>query len=461
MTEQLQPLVVGAGPAGIRAAQALVRGGLRPVIIDEGYACGGQIYRQPLVADGRDGQARYGSEADKAAGLHAAFAALGSQIDYFPNSLVWNLRDGFADIATGRNYRRIPYDGLIMATGATDRILPVPGWTLPGVFTLGGAQIALKTQGCSIGKLVVFAGTGPLLYLVAWQYLKVGINVAAVLDASRFLVKARLMVGLLSRPSIVLRGLRFAAELRMRGVKLHHGIDCLRFEGQSRIESVSWRSIGRTHRLPCDGAGYGLALRSETQLADIAGCNFRFDKRDRAWLPVKDISGRTSLRSVYVAGDGSGIVGADAAEWAGERAALALCEDRGITVPQSRVATLEGRLRRVDRFREHLESAFPFPAHWASRLEDDTQICRCEEVTVGTARQVRDQFGVTEINRLKALSRVGMGRCQGRMCGAVAAELLAQETGRNIDAVGRLRSQPPVKPLALTQVVAASAGSIK
>jgi NADPH-dependent 2,4-dienoyl-CoA reductase/sulfur reductase-like enzyme len=447
MSERANPLIVGAGPAGIRAAQALVAAGLRPMVVDEAPACGGQIYRQPLVEDGRGARARYGSEADKAERLHRDFAALIDRIDYRPQTLVWNLREGKADIIRDGIHDRVTYDGLILAAGATDRVLPLPGWTLPGVFTLGGAQIALKAQACAIGTRVVFAGSGPLLYLVAWQYLKAGINVAAVLDAAPLQAKFNLWRGLPLAPAIVLRGLRMAAELKLSGTALHFGVTGLRFEGERRVVRVTFRAGGRDLDVTCDGVGYGLNLRSETQLADLAGCTFDFDPRDRAHLPVREISGRSSERGVYLAGDGARIAGADAAEAAGERAALALLEDRGLPCNATRTAALERKLQRIDRFRDVLESAFPYPSHWADDMADGTLLCRCEEISAGEARQAIKDFALVELNRLKAVSRVGMGRCQGRVCGAAAAEILANETGRDIGAVGRLRAQAPIKPI--------------
>lgn len=449
MSGRAQPLVVGAGPAGIRAAQALVAAGLRPLVVDEAPACGGQIYRQRLVPDERSETALYGSEAGKARALHGDFAALSGRIDYWPQALLWNLRDGVADIAVAGESRSIAYDGLILATGATDRILPLPGWTLPGVFTLGGAQIALKAQGCAIGSRVVFVGTGPLLYLVAWQYMKAGVSVAAVLDAAPFSAKFAMLRGLTLFPAVVARGMRFVAELRLRGVAIHSGVENVRFEGDDAVSGVSWTQAGRTHRLACDGVGYGLALRSETQAADLADCAFRFDARDRAWLPQRDAAGRSSVRHVYLAGDGAGIAGADAAERAGERAALALCEDRHLPYSPQRAAVLDAERARIDRFRDVLEAAFPYPAHWAAGIADETLLCRCEEISSGEAREAIDHFDIVEINRLKAVSRVGMGRCQGRICASAAAELLAAQTGRSLDSVGRLRTQAPLKPVPL------------
>jgi NADPH-dependent 2,4-dienoyl-CoA reductase/sulfur reductase-like enzyme len=447
MSERATPLIVGAGPAGIRAAQALVQAGLRPVVVDEAPACGGQIYRQPLVDDGRDGRARYGSEADKAARLHRDFAALVDRIDYRPRTLIWNLHEGTADIIRDGIHDRVTYDGLVLATGATDRVLPLPGWTLPGVFTLGGAQIALKAQACAIGTRVVFAGSGPLLYLVAWQYLKAGINVAAVLDAAPLRSKFNLWRGLPLAPAIVLRGLRMAAELKLSGTALHFGVTRLRIEGETRVARVRFRAGGRERNVACDGIGYGLNLRSETQLADLAGCAFQYDPRDRAHLPVREISGRSSVAGVYLAGDGARIAGADAAEAAGERAALALLEDRGLPFDQARTAELEPQLHRIDRLRDVLESAFPYPSHWANDISDGTLLCRCEEISAGEARQAIKDFTLVELNRLKAVSRIGMGRCQGRVCGAAAGELLANETGRDIGLIGRLRAQAPIKPI--------------
>ena len=445
---KLQPLVIGAGPAGIRAAATLVAAGLRPVVVDEAPASGGQIYRQPLMPDGRDARARYGSEAAKAERLHAEFAGLGERIDYRPDTLVWNLAPGVADLFNGGTTQALAHDGLILATGATDRILPIPGWTTPGVFTLGGAQIALKAQGAVIGQRVVFIGSGPLLYLVAWQYLKAGVTIAGVLDCAPFSAKFALMRGLALQPRAVLLGMKYVAELRLAGVPIRYGVEAPAVLGSTRVTGIEWREAGRAHHLACDGIGYGLALRSETQLADLAGCSFAFSERDRAHLPVQDIAGRTGVPGVYLAGDGAGIMGADAAELTGERAALALMGDRGLRVDAVRAAALEKELARIGRFREVLEVAFPFPAHW--EIPDETILCRCEEITAGEARAAIGRFSIGDINRLKALSRIGMGRCQGRICGAGAAELLARETGRGIEAVGRLRGQAPIKPVPLT-----------
>jgi hydrogen cyanide synthase HcnB len=450
MTPQHPPVIVGAGPAGVRAAQTLVRHGLRPVIIDEAPRAGGQIYRQPPAHFQRTKKALYGFEATRADAVHVAMAGILDQVDYRPDTLVWNAEGGQLDLLHQGRTSSIAYAQLIIATGATDRVLPFPGWTTPGVYTLGGAQVALKFQGCAIGSQVAFLGTGPLLYLIAYQYARAGATVAAVLDTARLRDQVAALPGLVAQPTLLVKGMYYVAWLRAHGIALHGGVRPLQVVGKNRVEALRWADARGEHSLACDAVGFGYALRSETQLADILGCRFRFDPLQRAWLPERDGAGRSSLAGVYLAGDGAGIMGADAAEWAGEHAALTLLSDAGHTLDAAdtaRATRLAAQLGTTARFRTALERAFPFPTHWAAQASDELVVCRCEEVTAGELRRTATTTGATEINRLKALCRVGMGRCQGRMCAVAASEILAHCTERSIEDVGRLRGQAPVKPI--------------
>ncbi|ABK10370.1 MULTISPECIES: NAD(P)/FAD-dependent oxidoreductase [Burkholderia] len=466
MSAALQPVIVGAGPAGVRAAEALVDAGLRPVVIDENARWGGQIYRQPPAnaAFVRGKRTLYGFEAAKADAVHRTMAALLPHVDYRPNTLAWSCGASRVDTLQDGREVTVPYSHLIVASGATDRMLPVPGWTLAGVYTLGGAQVALKAQGCAIGRRIVFAGTGPLLYLVAYQYAKAGAHVAAVLDTSPLRRQAGAAPALLRMPSIFAKGLYYHGWLRAHGVAIETGVTLERVLGDQHVTGLAWRAAGDSAQpapprvLDCDALGLGFGLRSETQLADLAGCRFGFDPLNRAWLPERDAAGRTSVRGLYVAGDGAGIAGADAAEASGRRAALALLDDAGIASRspsgQPDAAALERTLARIGAFRAGLEAAFAPPVEQAARCPDDTIVCRCEEIDAGTLRRCVREGAATELNRLKALTRVGMGRCQGRMCGDAAALVLAAETGQPLADVGRLRAQPPVKPFPISAALA-------
>lgn len=438
-------VVVGAGPAGVRAAETLVAAGLRPTLIDEAERCGGQIYRQPPEARERPYAKLYGSEADKARALHETFARIAPAIDYRPRTLAWDIAGGRVMIHAGGAVGRIPCTHLILATGATDRTLPLPGWTLPGVYTLGGAQIALKSQDCLIGGRVAFVGTGPLLYLVAVQYARAGAKVAAVIDSGSRADQFANALGLLAKPGVALRGIGFVAELIRRGVPVLKGAipEGIEATADGLAVEVGGRSFA------CDAVGLGYGLRPETQLADLAGVPRRFDPRQQVWVPDGGVDGRTPAAGVYIAGDGAGILGADAAELRGRRAALALIEDLGLPTDAAEARALEAGIARWARFRAAIDGMFPVPADALAGLPDATVICRCERITAGDIRRVAALGKPEDVNRLKAFGRAGMGRCQGRFCGDNAQALLAAITGRPRAELGTQRAQPPVKPIPL------------
>ncbi len=441
--------IVGAGPAGLRAAEALVAAGLRPVLIEEGQRDGGQIYRRQPEGFQRGYRDLYGSEAERAARIHELSEELRTKIDYRPETLAWALADQCLQLSHRGRSDNLPFDALILATGATDRIMPLRGWNQAGVFSLGGAQIALKAQACAIGRAPIFLGTGPLLYLVAAQYLKAGADVQVVLDTAPPSRRLAALPQLLSRPGLLWRGLALTAQLRRAGVTLLRGVTPLEIlGGEGGLSGLSFRTHGgESKTLACDAVALGYHLRPETQLADLAGCAFHFEPETRQWLPEADAEGRSSAQGVYLAGDNTRILGAEAAELSGRLAALAALEDLGLASDETERRRLVTDLARMERFRKGLVQAFPWPHHFAKSLPDDTVICRCEVVTAGDLRQSLDLTGAKEVNRAKAFSRVGMGRCQGRYCGHAAAEVIAAAQGVPLETVGRLRGQAPVKPL--------------
>jgi NADPH-dependent 2,4-dienoyl-CoA reductase/sulfur reductase-like enzyme len=455
-------VVVGAGPAGIRAAMTLVEHGFRPIVVDEAARAGGQIYRRPPAGGfTRSARSLYGFEAGKAVHLHEAFDALGDRIDYRPRTLAWSLREKVLYTERDGVLENVPFDALILATGATDLVLPMPGWTTPGTFTLGGAQVALKYQGCAVGRRTVFLGASPLLYLVAWQYAVSGAEVAAVLDTSALAGKFKAAGKLALGGSSLVKGLYYMAALRGRGVRIATGVEPLGISGTDSVTGLRYRDgRGREHQIACEAVAYGYGLRPEAQLADLAGCRFRFDPTYRQWFPDTDREARAvGAPGVYLAGDGARIGGADAAEAGGELAALAIARDLGRGSPDAKhVAALGDRLARLHRFQaEGLARAFAIPTGASAALPDDVLVCRCESVTAGELRRTTTPaLGASEINRAKALSRLGMGRCQGRFCAFAGAEVLARALGVEQQAVGRLRGQAPVKPIPLGSRAAAS-----
>jgi NADPH-dependent 2,4-dienoyl-CoA reductase/sulfur reductase-like enzyme len=444
-------VIVGAGPAGISAAEVLCAAGHRPILIDEGQRAGGQGYRQPSEGLALDMLRLMGSEAGKYEALHARFARLQGQIDYRPRTLVWAVdgktlhlvSDGEADI--------VEADTLLLATGAMDRVAPVPGWTLPGVFTLGGAQVALKDQGCLIGHRVAFLGSSPLLALAAKQYREMGAEVAVIADTTPLRAKAAAFPALARSPRTLLRGLAYMTGAMRAGTPLLHGVTPLAIEGDGHVEALRLRDgRGCERRFACDAVALGHGLKPETQLADLAGASFAYDADFRLFLPTTDAFGR-SRPGLYLAGDGATIGGADAAEASGALAAHAILTDLGAPQDIGAIRPLARRLARLRAFQRGLARAFAWPVAQIRAQADATILCRCENVTIGAVRQAMAQaLGPIEVNRVKAMTRCGMGRCQGRVCGSALQEIVAGVSGAGGATAGRLRGQAPVKPIVLS-----------
>ena len=447
MTEALSTgvLIVGAGPAGIRAAQTCVAAGLHPIVVDEASQAGGQIYRRPASTASRSAKDRYGSEAGKALALHKCFDQMVShgQVTHLSQSSVTAIAHQSAQVLTQDGIKVIGYENLILCTGAGDRLLPVPGWQSAGVFSLGAMQIALKTQEIALGRRLVLAGTGPLLTLVAAQLIRAGAEVAAVLDTApmRQQVKGAWAMAR-ARPIVTLRGAYLRAIL---GRRYQAGVRNLKIttNGAGPIQ-IGWQDHrGQDHRADCDGVGLGWHLMADTQLADLAGANFCWSPEWSQWLPASDPAGRLG-NGVYLAGDGLRILGADAAECAGQIAATACLEDMGRTCrPSKRV---HRRYAGMQRFASGLAQAFQVPQELISQLPSDTVICRCEGVALGDIQAAARRVG-PEINRVKSQCRIGMGRCQGRYCQFAAGRILAEMGQVGPAKIGRLRAQPPLRPL--------------
>ncbi len=441
-------VVVGAGPAGMAAARVLAEEGLRPMVLDKAARPGGQVWREP-VGEGEE-PSLPGHDPSQARRARTAFLELArdGRLDWYPSTTVVDLtRDRLWALGASGAVDSTGFDRLILCPGAIERILPVPGWTLPGVYTSGGARTALESLRCFVGRRIAFVGTGPLLYLVAARHVAAGASVVAVADTARLHQALAALPGLAADRSGLALAARCLAALRRAVVPILRGVRAFAVEGRHRVEGLRLETRAGPRELDCDAVAFGFGLVPQLQLLDLLDAPFRFDPESESWLPELDRAGRTPLPGVYVAGDGGRIRGARAAELAGERAALALLEDLGRPVDGPRVARLDRELERQSRFARALGRAFPFPRALEEAIADDTVVCRCEGVTAAALRAASRAFDADEINRAKALTRCGMGRCQGRLCGPSAARILAGARGLDLASVGRLRAQPPVEPL--------------
>lgn len=449
MDEALSVVIVGAGPAGLAAARHLVAAGIRPTVLEETSRPGGQGTRRlaPPAVPQRD--RIFGKAASGMTVREKAEDAILAKCNFRADTLAWGCYASRLEVLGPNGYDSLPYTHLLLAVGATDRLMPVPGWTLPGVFTLGGAQVALKRHASFVGAQVVFAGSSPLLYLAAAQYLRLGHRELTVLDTTPFNRKIRSLPAMLRHaPKTALQGIALIAELHRAKVRMEFGVSLKEIEGAHRVEAVRYRARdGQILQIGADAVAFGHGLRAETQLAELAGATFDYDARHRQWFPRIDAWGHAAEK-LWIAGDGARTAGAAAAEAAGHLAAEGILAALGRPVGDAlTIRHMQRRLKSQRRFQDAMTRAFQWPAAWVTDMPDDTVLCRCERILIGEVRgAIAAPLAPTEINRVKALTRCGMGRCQGRFCGPALAEVVAGATG---DQPGRLRAQSPIRPIPL------------
>jgi bacterioferritin-associated ferredoxin len=321
--------------------------------------------------------------------------------------------------------------------------------------TVGAAQILLKSSGLIPHGRTVLAGCGPLLWLLAWQYLNAGLCVAAILDTTPRAIRAmaiRYTPEFILSPYLV-KGLRLLLAVRRR-VRVIANVVELRIEGRTRLESVVYRTIAEPEqRLLVDTVLLHQGVVPNVNLAMAAGIEHRWDEMQLCWTPVLDAAGNSGILGIAIAGDGAGIAGAEAAQARGEIAGLAAVKalrPKALGRVLRDETTVRARLKRAMRGRAFLDAYYQ-PMSQFRRPVGNTIVCRCEEVTAG---QIIDTvaLGCNGPNQMKAFLRCGMGACQGRLCGLTVTELIAHARGVAPQATGYYRIRPPVKPITLAEL---------
>lgn len=389
--------------AAVRAGEAGAHAG----IVDEHFVLGGQIWRSELGNEGYSTGMSSWYARLKNAGVKAL---QGKRVFHQPEAGVL-LAESNDDVSELR------YRDLVLATGARERFLPFPGWTLPNVMGAGGLQALVKSGLPIRGKRVVVAGTGPLLLAVAAYLRKHGADVALICEQAPWSRLVRFGVSLIRFPGKIGEALRLRKDIS--GIRLAPNSWPVEAHGKNALESVTISRAGKTETVNCDYLACGFHLVPNSELATLLGCGIR-----NGYVQVNDFQ-QTTVQRVFCAGEPTGIGGVDLALVEGQIAGLAAAGRN------SDAQALFAKRERFRRFAKIMNETFSLACELRNLPSPDTLVCRCEDISYSRLQQH------TSWRAAKLHTRCGMGPCQGRICGPATQFLFKW----NPDSV-----RPPVFP---------------
>ncbi len=458
MDNEVDVVVLGAGPAGVNAAVAAARHGLKVVLVDQNHDAGGQVFRPMPPGFASSGNSPATHEGDELR-RHLAH----SRVLAFFNHTVWN-------VSTGLRVDAVGPDGpvhwqcraLVLASGTTERVVPFPGWTLPKVMGLAAATILLKSQKMLPGANTLVAGCGPLLAAVAVGIVEGGGKVAALADAAPRSAWLQASPAMASRPDLMWQGAKWLARIKSAGIPIFsaHAIEKVEAAGRGLRATLApvdgdRRIIqGERRVVHADAVVVGNGLVPGTDVSRLLRAEHTFDRKLGGWVVVTDERCRTSFAGLYAAGDGCGISGAAAAVHHGLLAGLSVAHDLGAldkNAFEREAGPVQRSLGKAGKFGRAMGALMALPARQVETIAPDTVVCRCEDVTRAEI-DAAVAGGARDMNQLKAWTRCGMGPCQGRSCGDVAAELAALKAGCERTEVGFFTGRAPLRPVSLEQL---------
>lgn len=446
-------IIIGAGPAGMAAAKCASQKGAKVALLDEQATVGGQIYRNVLNATNEQ---RKILGTDFNDGLILAQNLTNPNISHYTNTTVWDVRtNGMVTYSKNGIATQIQGKYILLATGACERSVPLPGWTLPGVMTAGAAQILLKTSGL-IAKNAILVGSGPLLLLIAAQMLAAGYPPKAMVETQSL---KDLLSASIHLPKALLgwrqlaKGINLIVKLKRAKIPRYTAAKNISITGTNAAKEVSFTSKQKNYKIKTDTILLHQGIVPNTQISRSLQLDHHYNTQQRCFHPVVDRFGQTSEPRISIAGDGAEINGAKTAILSGQISALNILVLLGRIDLKSRDKRCQPLLR-ARSFetspRPFLDCAYPVP-NSILYPKDDIIICRCEEVTVRHIRKAIT-IGAKGPNQVKIFTRAGMGSCQGRFCNLSITEILAHETNQTQDEIGSYRIRSPLKPVTLGEL---------
>lgn len=440
-------LVVGAGPAGLNAALVAAKAGLSVILLDERPHPGGQYFK-PLGPS--HAFAEGGADKQFLAGAALERAVRAAGVEIISDAIVWAAFaiDEIAAIVDGR---ALVFDArqVVIAAGAYERPVPVPGWTFPGVMTTGAAQTLARSYRVAPGRRTIVAGNGPLNIQTAVELMEGGAQVVAVVETADRpgIGSIRDALRLVATgPDLVRDGFSMLRRLKASGVPVLWGRQVAAIEANESGTFASARLDDGTV-LSGDVLAMGYGFIPSSEIARQLGVAHRFVDRHVGYLAAQtDDSGATNVPGIRVIGDGADIGGARIAAARGVLAGAAVADALGRAVPVDMISSARASLARAIRFQKALWRIYDQPAFKVAEIADSAIVCRCEEVTAGAVRACLDG-GEQALGAVKRQTRAGMGRCQGRNCAATLARFVQSATGRTPGEFDLFAPRVPAKPV--------------
>lgn len=440
------------------AAQAALHHGVEVAVFDEQSNPGGQIYRNvdssPLAEIGLLGH-------DYVFGQQQVLAFRHSGLDYFAGASVWYIdKSGSLGVIYQGRHQQVKATQIIIASGAQERPMPFPGWHKPGVMTAGAGQILLKSAALVPQQPPVLVGSGPLLLLLAWQYLRAGVGIQAIVDttpkanrwrALRYLARA------LAASDTLFKGLQMVMAIKRARIPWYKQATDLRVEGGERVEKLKFNARGIGQQLDTSLVMLHQGVIPALHMAEAAGCDTQWNEPQQCWQPLLDNWGESSQSGIFIAGDGAGIGGARAAASSGRLAGLRVAHRLGV-IEQAQCDQLArphfaARQRHLA-IRPFLDAFYRVGVNTLIPV-DETLVCRCEEVSAAEIRALVS-MGCPGPNQARAFVRCGMGPCQGRFCASTLENIFSEQRAVSVGDIGRFSTRPPLKPVTLGQLAASN-----
>ena len=442
-------LIVGGGAGGLSAAIVAADAGADVVVVDERKVAGGQYYKQAASGSILDEQQNDGAQ------LVARARASGAKL--MAGVELWGAFDGLLFLGQRDQTPLIlkPKKAII-ATGAYERPITVPGWTLPGVMTTGAAQTLWRSYRTLPGRRVAVCGSGPLNVQVALELAEGGAEIVYLAErAPAAIAKPVTALAMaMADPKLTVQGLGMLARLRRHGIKVHNGSELVAIakQGDALAVTVSDNAM-RQETVHVDALCMNAGFEPQNEILRLLGAAMHYDERMGHLRCQKKETMETSVPGLYAIGDCTGLGGAPAARLEGEIAGASAAVAAGFG-PAANHRPKHRQLARYRRFQDKLWSLYDITPPETGAMPDDVIICRCEELTLGDIRAGLST-NPGHVGSLKRETRVGMGRCQGRYCGPVAARMVSDLTGKAIEDLSFFAPRVPVKPVTISAIQAA------